>query len=202
MIYFTNLNKEAGCKNKYQSMWASRLICKCQAKQADFVGHLREIFPKHLRFRSWLIISQLWLNAIHEEVLSYIINGDGCSWHNCNVEISEQASKPFLKSCNTQHLNISPVHPLFFISRFCLSETSCPQEDHFPPNLCVKVNGKPCNLPVSPNGPSSNLVSHFQCNALRAHRIKSIDVWCFTCRGIFLPPKMELNQKDPVAQST
>uniref|UniRef100_A0A8C7WQE2 Protein inhibitor of activated STAT, 1b n=1 Tax=Oryzias sinensis TaxID=183150 RepID=A0A8C7WQE2_9TELE len=32
-------------------------------------------------------------------------------------------------------------------SIFCLSETSCPQEDHFPPNLCVKVNGKPCNLP-------------------------------------------------------
>ncbi|XP_039629432.1 E3 SUMO-protein ligase PIAS1 isoform X1 [Polypterus senegalus] len=31
--------------------------------------------------------------------------------------------------------------------RFCLSEISCPQEDHFPPNLCVKVNGKPCNLP-------------------------------------------------------
>uniref|UniRef100_A0AAV2L5G3 E3 SUMO-protein ligase PIAS1 n=1 Tax=Knipowitschia caucasica TaxID=637954 RepID=A0AAV2L5G3_KNICA len=31
--------------------------------------------------------------------------------------------------------------------RFCLSETSCPQEDHFPPTLCVKVNGKPCNLP-------------------------------------------------------
>ncbi|CAI5792617.1 E3 SUMO-protein ligase PIAS1 isoform X1 [Podarcis lilfordi] len=31
--------------------------------------------------------------------------------------------------------------------RFCLSETSCPQEDHFPPNLCVKVNGKPCSLP-------------------------------------------------------
>ncbi|KAL4613398.1 E3 SUMO-protein ligase PIAS1 [Arapaima gigas] len=31
--------------------------------------------------------------------------------------------------------------------RFCLSETSCPQEDHFPPNLGVKVNGKPCSLP-------------------------------------------------------
>uniref|UniRef100_A0A8C2AWG0 Protein inhibitor of activated STAT, 1b n=1 Tax=Cyprinus carpio TaxID=7962 RepID=A0A8C2AWG0_CYPCA len=28
-----------------------------------------------------------------------------------------------------------------------LQKTSCPQEDHFPPNLCVKVNGKPCNLP-------------------------------------------------------
>ncbi|XP_075922974.1 E3 SUMO-protein ligase PIAS2-like isoform X2 [Petromyzon marinus] len=31
--------------------------------------------------------------------------------------------------------------------RFCLSETSCPQEDHFPANLCVKVNGKLCPLP-------------------------------------------------------
>uniref|UniRef100_UPI00358FA7FE E3 SUMO-protein ligase PIAS1-like n=1 Tax=Myxine glutinosa TaxID=7769 RepID=UPI00358FA7FE len=31
--------------------------------------------------------------------------------------------------------------------RFCLSETSCPQEDHFPPALCVKVNAKLCPLP-------------------------------------------------------
>ncbi|XP_061298687.1 E3 SUMO-protein ligase PIAS3 isoform X1 [Pezoporus flaviventris] len=31
--------------------------------------------------------------------------------------------------------------------RFCLCETSCPQEDHFPPNLFVKVNGKLCPLP-------------------------------------------------------
>uniref|UniRef100_A0A3P8ZA55 Protein inhibitor of activated STAT, 1b n=1 Tax=Esox lucius TaxID=8010 RepID=A0A3P8ZA55_ESOLU len=35
----------------------------------------------------------------------------------------------------------------FYSLRFCLSETSCPQEDHFPSNLCVKVNSKPCNLP-------------------------------------------------------
>uniref|UniRef100_A0AAZ3SAM9 Protein inhibitor of activated STAT, 1b n=1 Tax=Oncorhynchus tshawytscha TaxID=74940 RepID=A0AAZ3SAM9_ONCTS len=34
-----------------------------------------------------------------------------------------------------------------FCPRFCLSETSCTQEDHFPSNLCVKVNSKPCNLP-------------------------------------------------------
>lgn len=33
--------------------------------------------------------------------------------------------------------------------RFCLCETSCPQEDYFPPNLFVKVNGKLCPLPVS-----------------------------------------------------
>ncbi|NXA43759.1 PIAS3 ligase, partial [Eudromia elegans] len=31
--------------------------------------------------------------------------------------------------------------------RFCLCETSCPQKDHFPPNLFVKVNGKLCPLP-------------------------------------------------------
>ncbi|XP_005991728.1 E3 SUMO-protein ligase PIAS3 isoform X4 [Latimeria chalumnae] len=31
--------------------------------------------------------------------------------------------------------------------RFCLCETSCPQEDYFPPNLFVKVNAKLCPLP-------------------------------------------------------
>lgn len=33
--------------------------------------------------------------------------------------------------------------------RFCLLETSCEQEDYFPPNVQVKVNGKMCQLPVS-----------------------------------------------------
>lgn len=32
--------------------------------------------------------------------------------------------------------------------RFCLQETSCEQEDYFPPNIAVKVNGKLCPLPV------------------------------------------------------
>nr|XP_050850603.1 E3 SUMO-protein ligase PIAS1 isoform X4 [Vespula vulgaris] len=31
--------------------------------------------------------------------------------------------------------------------RFCLQETSCEQEDYFPPNIVVKVNGKLCQLP-------------------------------------------------------
>lgn len=31
--------------------------------------------------------------------------------------------------------------------RFCLLETSCEQEDYFPPNVTVKVNGKVCPLP-------------------------------------------------------
>ncbi|NXW25081.1 PIAS3 ligase, partial [Circaetus pectoralis] len=35
----------------------------------------------------------------------------------------------------------------FLLLRFCLCETSCPQEDYFPPNLFVKVNGKLCPLP-------------------------------------------------------
>ncbi|RWS04995.1 E3 SUMO-protein ligase PIAS2-like protein, partial [Dinothrombium tinctorium] len=31
--------------------------------------------------------------------------------------------------------------------RFCLLETSCEQEDNFPPSICVKVNSKMCALP-------------------------------------------------------
>lgn len=31
--------------------------------------------------------------------------------------------------------------------RFCLQETSCEQEDYFPPSVAVKVNGKLCPLP-------------------------------------------------------
>ncbi|KAG7202861.1 hypothetical protein KM043_010011 [Ampulex compressa] len=31
--------------------------------------------------------------------------------------------------------------------RFCLQETSCEQEDYFPPSIVVKVNGKLCPLP-------------------------------------------------------
>ncbi|KAB0388749.1 hypothetical protein E2I00_011918 [Balaenoptera physalus] len=38
--------------------------------------------------------------------------------------------------------------------RFCLSETSCPQEDHFPPNLCVKGYLPPTKNGVEPKRPS------------------------------------------------
>lgn len=40
--------------------------------------------------------------------------------------------------------------------RFCLQETSCEQEDYFPPNIGVKVNGKICPLPnpIPTNKPS------------------------------------------------
>jgi hypothetical protein len=31
--------------------------------------------------------------------------------------------------------------------RFCLLETSCSQEDNFPPSICVRVNGKMAPLP-------------------------------------------------------
>ena len=34
----------------------------------------------------------------------------------------------------------------FFLFRFCLFETSCVQEDNFPSSLCVKVNGKICQI--------------------------------------------------------
>lgn len=32
--------------------------------------------------------------------------------------------------------------------RFCVSETCASQDDYFPPSVLVKVNGKPCQLPV------------------------------------------------------
>lgn len=32
--------------------------------------------------------------------------------------------------------------------RFCLLETSCEQDDYFPPSVVVKVNNKLCPLPV------------------------------------------------------
>ena len=34
------------------------------------------------------------------------------------------------------------------VCRFCLLETSCEQDDNFPPNICVRVNGKMAQLPV------------------------------------------------------
>lgn len=33
--------------------------------------------------------------------------------------------------------------------RFCLMDTATEQDDYFPPNIAVKVNGKQCQLPVS-----------------------------------------------------
>ena len=33
--------------------------------------------------------------------------------------------------------------------RFCLLETTCEQDDSFPPNIAVKINDKMCPLPVS-----------------------------------------------------
>jgi len=45
---------------------------------------------------------------------------------------------------------ISALHCVVQVQmRFCLLETSCEQDDCFPPGICVKVNGKMCPLPVS-----------------------------------------------------
>jgi len=37
--------------------------------------------------------------------------------------------------------------PVQIQMRLCMLETSCPQEDHFPPNITVRVNNKNCQLP-------------------------------------------------------
>lgn len=35
------------------------------------------------------------------------------------------------------------------LPRICYSDTSCPQEDQYPPNIAVKVNHSYCSVPVS-----------------------------------------------------
>ena len=45
--------------------------------------------------------------------------------------------------------NVQIVHAIFCAYRFCLLETSCEQDDNFPPSICVRVNSKMAQLPVS-----------------------------------------------------
>lgn len=52
--------------------------------------------------------------------------------------------------------------------RFCLLETTCEQEDYFPPNVQLKVNGKMCQLPVS----------FYNVDCVIAKQIKSIESNC------------------------
>lgn len=40
-----------------------------------------------------------------------------------------------------------PMSPC--LPRICYSDTSCPQEDQYPPNIAVKVNHSYCSVPVS-----------------------------------------------------
>uniref|UniRef100_H9GG63 Protein inhibitor of activated STAT 1 n=2 Tax=Anolis carolinensis TaxID=28377 RepID=H9GG63_ANOCA len=62
------------------------------------------------------------------------------------TSLASDNSQRFRETCFAFALTPQQVQQISS-SMFCLSETSCPQEDHFPPNLCVKVNGKPCSLP-------------------------------------------------------
>uniref|UniRef100_A0A672Z0W1 Protein inhibitor of activated STAT, 1b n=1 Tax=Sphaeramia orbicularis TaxID=375764 RepID=A0A672Z0W1_9TELE len=62
------------------------------------------------------------------------------------TSLASDNSQRFQEACYAFALTPQQVQQISS-SIFCLSETSCTQEDHFPPNLCVKVNGKPCNLP-------------------------------------------------------
>lgn len=66
--------------------------------------------------------------------------------------------------------------------RFCLLETSCEQEDYFPPNIVVKVNNKLCTLPnpiptnkpgVDPKRPPRpvNITPHVKISPLLANHI-------------------------------
>lgn len=71
--------------------------------------------------------------------------------------------------------------------RFCLLETSCEQEDNFPPSICVKVNSKMCPLPVSQILFVRNFLTQFYYFVYRIH---------------YLLINLALNQRDPADQLT
>ncbi len=77
---------------------------------------------------------------------------------------------------------------LVCVVRFCLSETSCLQEDNFPNSLCIKVNGKLFPLPVSvfSHQDSSASVSHCK----DAHKASP------SCRVMHHHQKMAWNRRD------
>lgn len=50
---------------------------------------------------------------------------------------------------NRDMRNLAKMEHLIQVQlRFCILDTTAPQEDYFPPNVLVKVNGKLCQLPV------------------------------------------------------
>ena len=96
--------------------------------------------------------------------------------------------------------------------RFCLLETSCDQEDNFPPSICVRINGKMATLPVSsayvpfcrinncvPCSRSfqvSILVMHIAKRLLASNKQRNL-----SCRIRFQPISQVWNQNDLVDQS-
>ncbi|XP_073973635.1 E3 SUMO-protein ligase Su(var)2-10 isoform X3 [Rhodnius prolixus] len=69
-------------------------------------------------------------------------------------------------------------YPVQVQMRFCLLETSCEQEDIFPPGLVVKVNGKLCPLPnpIPINRPNVE--------PKRPPRPVNISNWCKLCPSV------------------
>lgn len=87
----------------------------------------------------FLILFYLFLKGIFYLVAEEII------WFKYNSgKMSGVILLPVLNTFTKKPRNNSLV-----IARFCLSETSCPQEDNYPNSLCIKVNGKLFPLPVS-----------------------------------------------------
>jgi PINIT domain len=59
--------------------------------------------------------------------------------------------------------------------RFCLLETTCEQEDYFPPNVQLKVNGKMCQLPVSIDCTKINIIdNNFSIFRIRLQQINQV----------------------------
>lgn len=73
-----------------------------------------------------------------------------CSHHSAHTA----SSCPPLYLCHLLSL-LGPLLLVFTapyvpcLPRICYSDTSCPQEDQYPPNIAVKVNHSYCSVPVS-----------------------------------------------------
>lgn len=71
------------------------------------------------------------------------VNEQAFQFHLTPTQATEIASHRDMRNTS------KPEHVVQVQLRFCLLETSCEQDDHFPPNVTVKVNNKACPLPVS-----------------------------------------------------
>ena len=69
------------------------------------------------------------------------------------LQVPQLLKMKIFSACCVQNgslgLDVKKRSVVFCGCRFCLLETSCEQDDNFPPSICVRVNSKMAQLPVS-----------------------------------------------------
>ncbi|KAL3199162.1 hypothetical protein MRX96_014124 [Rhipicephalus microplus] len=100
--------------------------------------------------------------------------------------------------------------------RFCLLETSCEQDDNYPPSMCVKVNSKVCPLPnpiptnkpgMEPKRPSRPINIAPLCR-LSPHPVQphighlAFRVWPGLCPGAMIKEKLQHDPDSEIATTS